>query len=294
MVSQNLKIGVLRTTDSLPVYMAYNKKIFEECGADVELIEFGSASDQSKAMESGAINAMMTDLVVPSLLKKGGTDMRVVTVALGANTQEGQFVVVSNKDSGIKSLDDSEGKTIGISEGTAMEYFVDSYFSELGQDISKVEKVNIPSLSLRFESLLAGEIDMAILPDPLSNLAIHNGSNIVVDDTKLENNYSVTVIAFSTNYLDNNRAEVEKFMDAYNKAIEQIGKNDTGDLELIYSVCNVPDELKDSWEVPSFTGNKVPEESEIQNLMKWMVGKKLIDKEYSYMEIVDDSFCKED
>ena len=123
-----------------------------------------------KAIEGGAIDGMMTDMVVQNLLIKGGTDLRAVATALGENAAEGKFLIVSSPNSGIESIEDVEGKKIGISEGTMMEYLVDSYWSELGLDINKIEKVNIPSLSLRFETLNADEIDLAILPDPLGSL----------------------------------------------------------------------------------------------------------------------------
>ena len=50
-----VKVGVLRTADSLPIYVGDEMGLFKEKGADVELVEFSSASDQSKAMEGGAI-----------------------------------------------------------------------------------------------------------------------------------------------------------------------------------------------------------------------------------------------
>ncbi|MCR5083826.1 MAG: ABC transporter substrate-binding protein, partial [Parasporobacterium sp.] len=144
-----IKIGVLRTADSLPVYVADALDLFKDNGVDVELVEFSSASDQSKAMEAGAIDAMMTDMVVQNLISKGGTKLKTITTALGADPTEGKFLVVSYPDSSITSLDDVSGKSVAISEGTMMEYLVDSYFKELGIDINSVEKVNIPSLSLR-------------------------------------------------------------------------------------------------------------------------------------------------
>lgn len=61
--STTIKIGVLRTADSLPIYVGDEMDLFKEYGANVELVEFSSASDQSKAIESGAVDGMMTDMV---------------------------------------------------------------------------------------------------------------------------------------------------------------------------------------------------------------------------------------
>lgn len=72
------KIGVLRIDDSLPLYTAETEKLFAKHGVDVQVIEFSSAADQQKAMEAGELDGMMTDMIVTALLKKAGTDVRVV------------------------------------------------------------------------------------------------------------------------------------------------------------------------------------------------------------------------
>lgn len=289
-----IKIGVLRVADSLPVYIAASKGLFAECGVDVELIEFGSASDQSKAMESGVIDAMMTDMVVQTLIKKGGTDMRTVVTALGATVTEGKFMIVANDDAGINSIDDVVGRSVAISEGTMMEYLVDSYCNELGIDINTMEKVNISNLSLRYETLMASEVEMAILPDPMGDLAVISGGNAVIDDTSLDKNISCSVIAFSEEFIENNSTAVECFLDGYNAAIDRINQQHDVDLELIYSVANVPEAIQSVWTVPTFTKSSVPTEEQVADLMQWMVEKELIDEAYEYSKIVDDTFCQGD
>ena len=62
---------MLRIDDSLPLYVAEKDQLFQKYGANVELIEFGSASDQSKAMEAGELDGMMTDMIVQNLIKRG-------------------------------------------------------------------------------------------------------------------------------------------------------------------------------------------------------------------------------
>ncbi|MCR5083398.1 MAG: ABC transporter substrate-binding protein, partial [Parasporobacterium sp.] len=192
------------------------------------------------------------------------------------------------------SLDDVSGKSVAISEGTMMEYLVDSYFKELGIDINSVEKVNIPSLSLRYETLNSGEVDMAILPDPMGDMSVLNGCNVIVDDTKLNNNYSRSVIAFTKDYINSNKSGVEAFMKGYNAAIDRINEKNDEDLDLIYSVANVPEMMQGKWEVPHYTKNAVPTKEEVENLMSWMVEKNLLDTAYDYSDVVDAEFVSGD
>lgn len=288
-----IRVGVLKIGDSLPIYIGDREGIFKENGANVEIVEFGSASDQSKAMESGAIDGMMTDMIVQTLIQKGGTEMRTITTALGATVKDGKFLVVGNKDAGIIEAKDLEGKSIAISEGTMMEYLIDSYCKELGIDITKVKKVNIPSLSLRFETLMAGRVDAAIFPDPLGDMALQNGCTSVIDDTTLKNNASRSVIAFNNEFIKQYPEEIEKFINGYNAAIDRLNEYNESDIELIHEVAKVNEVLWKTWRVPNFTKNSVPTEEEVENVLEWMANKKLIKDRYGYSKVVNPEFCKE-
>ena len=291
---ESMKIGVLRTADSIPLYVAENERLFEKYGIDVELVEFGSASDQSKAMEAGAIDAMMTDMIVQCLLEKGGAEVRTIRTALGVHTAEGKFLVVTASDSELYEVTDLEGASVAISEGTMMEYLVDSYCAELGINLDKVEKVNIPSLSLRYETVMEGaDIDCAILPDPLGDYAVMNGARCIIDDSQLENNYSVTVIIVTKELIDEQREITEKFVSAYDEAVDMLNDSPDNYKELIFDVANVPKDMRDIYVVTEYPKNSVPGSEEVEGVVEWMKNKGLIDNEYTYEEVVDASFCKE-
>ena len=291
---ESMKIGVLRTADSIPLYVAENERLFEKYGIDVELVEFGSASDQSKAMEAGAIDAMMTDMIVQCLLEKGGAEVRTIRTALGVHAAEGKFLVVTASDSELYEVTDLEGASVAISEGTMMEYLVDSYCAELGINLDKVEKVNIPSLSLRYETVMEGaDIDCAILPDPLGDYAVMNGARCIIDDSQLENNYSVTVIIVTKELIDEQREITEKFVSAYDEAVDMLNDSPDNYKELIFDVANVPKDMRDIYVVTEYPKNSVPGSEEVEGVGEWMKKKGLIDNEYTYEEVVDASFCKE-
>jgi len=60
-----------------------------------------------------------------------------------------------------------------------------------------VQKVNIAKMPLRVENLLQGQIDAAVLPDPLASYAELKGAKVLVDDTKLSENISTVRLIFS-------------------------------------------------------------------------------------------------
>lgn len=283
---ETLKIGVLRVADSVPLYIGMDKGIFEKNGVKVELVEFGSASDESKAMEAGELDGMMTDLVVLNLINKGGGDLRAVAMALGATQEEGRFAIISSPESAVKQVLQLEGCKIATSQNSMMEYLIDRYCEELGVDIDKIEKINIPSLSLRLDVLMEGrDVDCAILPDPLAAFAIANQANVIIDDTKLSVNRSQTVIVLSEKIIKEKEL-LSAFLTGYYEAVDEINQNKENYREKVLEIANVPADIVKNYPMPSYTKNTVPDEEIVGDITKWMVEKGLLDKQPVYEEVV--------
>lgn len=288
--ARTIKAGVLRIDDSIPLYVADRDGLFEIYGVRVELIEFGSASDQIKAAEAGEIDFLMTDMVVLCLLKKGGADFRAVTMALGANAGEGRFLVVSAPESGIYEPSDLHGATIAISENTMMDYLVEQYEIISGLNSNEIEKLHIPNLSLRLDTLLEGQVDAAILPDPLAAFAAAHGANVVIDDTDLGVNLSQSVFVASSRLIAEDPDLVEILVEALGAAMEKINNSPDDYREFCLEVANVPAEISGDYPVPSYTPNAVPGSDEVQRVVDWMLSRGLLQEGFAYDEIVDDSF----
>ena len=289
-----LKIGLLRIDDSLPFYIAEQEGLFEKQGVKVELIGFSSGKDQSIALESGELDGLMTDMVVQGLLKKSGTDIKAVAMALGATPAEGRFLVVAAPSSEIRTPTDLAGKRVAISNNTMMDYLMESFAEPADFDYDSVELVNMPDLMLRVTTLLEGkDIDAAILPDPLAAYAVYEGAHVVIDDTQLGENLSQSVVAVTEQALADKHDEVAKMLAAYNEAIELINADPEAYRALCLKTASVPEELADSYPIPSYTANTVPDEASVQRIMDWLVQRGLIDNAYTYKDVVDGEFLHE-
>ena len=288
-----ITVGLMRIDDSFPFYVAQKEGLFEKHGVTVELQNFSSARDLSTALQGGELDALMTDPVVTALSLKGGTDVRIVAMALGAVPEEGRFLVISAPESGITSPEQLEGRNIAISNNTMMDYLVEQYENTLGLDKTAITTVNMPDLMLRTTTLLEGtEIDAAILPDPLAAYAVAEGANVVIDDTKLDENFSQSVVTVTADAIQNNRAAVDAMLDAYNEAIELINANPDEYRTFALECANVPEALAETYPTPSFTAESIPDEAAIAQVNSWMVERGLLDKAYTYTEMVDTSFIE--
>lgn len=291
--AKTIRVGLLSINDVLPLVVANEEDSFKKAGLDVEIFPFKSSMDQSKAMEAGQLDIVMNDMIVQSLMKKGGLDTKVLAFAFGADVTEGRFVVASAPNSGINKLEDLYGKKIAISENTMMDFLIYQYEKNLDLDSEKIEKVNVPDILLRMEMLLEGkEIDAAILPDPLAAFAISKGAYPVIDDTKLSENFSQSVIIARDEFIHSNKEDLEKFMDVYFESMEKINENPDKYKDLAMKNARLPEDIKKDYKTPRFTPNKVPTEEEAKRVEEWLVEKKLLDKAYSYEDLVSTDFVK--
>lgn len=289
--AEPLRVGMLRVDDSFPFYVAEKEGLFEKHNVNVELKEFSNARDQSTALQGGELDVLMTDPVVTALSIKGGTDIRIVAMALGAVPEEGRFMIVSAPESGITAPEQLAGKKIAISTNTMMDYLVEQYEIVLGLDKAAIDTVNMPDLMLRATTLLEGkDIDAAILPDPLASFAVMNGANVVIDDTQLDVNLSQSVIAITEEAITGNEEQVAALMDAYKEAIEMINQDPEAYCDYALECTNVPEGVTESYKTPTFTANSIPSQADIAQINDWMVERGLLEEAYGYEEMVDNSF----
>ena len=288
-----IKIGLLPIDDSLPFFVAEQEGYFASRGVKVELVTFNSANDKETALEAGAIDGDMTDLIVAALLVKGGTDIKVVSIALGADKSEGRFVLLAAPGSSdIRRIEDLKGVPIAVGNNTVIHYLSERLTTLAGFGEDDILTQNIPDLGLRLEALLGNKIQAAILPDPLASLAVLQGAAIIADDTLADENLSQSVVLFTQSAIDSKEAEIQKVMDACFEAMVFI--NDNPDSEAVrgslYKFCRIPEVLQERYPTPSYTPRALPGADSLADVLDWMVYRGLLDSAYSYDDMVDGRF----
>jgi len=286
-----LKLGVLPIEDNLPLYLAEAQDLFTKEGLEVELVPFDSARERDVAMQAGQIDGEIADLVAVALLKKGGTDVRVASIGLGAKPEEGRFALLAAPKGKVKTIADLRNTPVAISENSIIEYVTDNLLLSGGLKPEEIKKVAIPSIPARMEALSSGKVEAAVLPDPLATLAEKNGARLITDDTKI--NLSQTVLLFRKQVIDENKAAVSKVLEVYGKAAQELTANPDKYRALFIEKARVPAPIKDTYRSPVFSPLQVPLTQDVAKVMDWMAGKKLLEKPFTYEEIVDTSLISE-
>lgn len=276
-----VKIGTLATQDSLPLWVAEEKGYFTEAGLeDVEIVAFQSAAELQAAFTAGAVNALMTDIMVSANLHASGTEVVLPTVMLGAETSQGRFAVVSAPGSDVKSMADLKGVPVGTASVTITEYVLDKLMEEAGVAAADVKKEEVDKMPVRFQLLMAGKLKAASLPEPFVSLAEKAGAKVVTggDDTKAQNNISQTVLCVNREFYDSEggMGAVAALLEAWDKAVTDVNAAPDSFRGTLVSKARLPEELADSYAVSTYPMAQAPSPEMIQEVLDWMTSKEYL------------------
>ena len=283
----SLKIGQMATIDGLPFWVAESKDYYRLQGVDVELVSFKSAAERDAALASGQIDGTLTDIMGAVTLHDNGTPVQITSINLGATIEEGPFAIVSAPGSGITTPEQLKGVEIGIATNTIIHYVTEKLLLENGFAPEEIKTISIPQIPLRFENLMNGTIKAATLPEPLLSLAVHKGGTVVLTDAEAKRNYSQSVIVFREDAVKEKAEAIKRFFIAYNLAVIDIDRDPEAFKELLATEANLPPEIKDSWQVITFSPAQAPGRAEVEEVVEWLLDKGYIKEQVSYDQIVN-------
>lgn len=281
-----LKIGVLPIEDIMPLLVAEKNGYFAEEKVQVELVRFQSAVEQSNAMQSGNLNGMVTDMIVATMMKDSGLDLKITSITLGATPQEGRFAIIAAPGSSINTLQDLRGKSIGISHNSIIEYITDSLLRDAGLDPTEVNKTSVPKIPLRMEMLFNNQIDAITVPDPMLTFAEFKGGKVIAQDT--ERNLSQAVILFDQKTLDQKKDTVAGFYRAYAKAVADLNNHPEEYKQLMVENVNIPEPIAKDYSLQHYPAPQVPSEQDVNNILQWMKEKDLLKQDLKYTDLVQE------
>ncbi|MDI6601173.1 MAG: MetQ/NlpA family ABC transporter substrate-binding protein [Thermoanaerobacteraceae bacterium] len=280
-----LKIGVLPDVDSIPLIVAANNGYFKDAGVDVEIQHFKSAQERDSALQSGKIDGAVSDVLAAAFAKDGGFEVSITSMT------NGSYKLLVNKDAGAASVADLKGKDVAISTNTIIEYTTDRMLEKAGLKDTDVNKVAIPQIPTRLEMLQNGKVAAATLPDPLATEAVKNGAKLLDSSDRLGINPGVMI--FTADSIKKNSKGIEAMYKAYNRAVEYLNNQPVTEyIDIIIKDAGFPEDIKGSMQLPSYTEAGLPSKEDVDSVMEWLTGKKLIKEGFSYDELVEDKFVR--
>lgn len=282
---QNLTIGLMPDVDSIPFIIAQEKGFFKEEGLNVTLKPFKSAVDRDSALQSGNLDGAISDMLAEAFAKAGGFDTVITSLTTGS------YKLVVNKDLNAASVGQLKGKDVAISKNTIIEYVTDRVMSEGGVNPSDVTKIVIPQIPARLEMLQNNKISAATLPEPMATIAVKNGAKVLKSSDEL--GIYPGVMVFTNKAVNGKEKEIQAMYRAYNKAIEYMAKEPVENyIDIVIDKGGFPPSVKGALVLPKYLKPAAPNAKDVEDVMAWLQARQLIQKGYSYKEVVDDRFVR--
>ena len=274
-MAEPMKIGILPVLDTLPLQVADRDGLFKEHGLDVELVPFASAMERDTAMLSGNLDGYFGDLIATLLLIENNVPMRIATVSFATDTEQRMFALVK---SGECKKSGDEPLTVGLSFTTIMEYLLDTMVPLSGAKDIPLGRMEVKKMPIRLQMLLEGQIDSAMLPEPLATLAESKGGTILATDSALPEGTPLTVICLH----QDKAAQVEAFLAAYAQAVKNINEHPEDYREFMAKSCRIPAPLAPTFPIYRYPEPVLPSEADITPVQEWMIAKNMLKKALAY------------
>jgi ABC-type nitrate/sulfonate/bicarbonate transport system substrate-binding protein len=171
-----ITLGVYPSEYNSLIYIANDQKFFNANGLNITLKNYVSGAAAAKGMLNEEVDvATASEFVIVSNALNNAS-----ICALGSLSRYLNLDIIARTDRGINSVSDLVGKKIGVTLGTANQFYLGRYLELYGINQSQVTVVNYNFVQMP-DALANGTIDAAITFQPYIN-QIQNllGDRIVV------------------------------------------------------------------------------------------------------------------
>lgn len=286
--SADIRFGTLPVIQALPVFVAAEKGFFKEQGITVELVHFTSALEKDVAFTSRQISGYFGDIPTCMVLRANKIPIRILAVVHNATKGQRMFALLLAPRYAGRELADVVDVGVAVSSNTILDFLTTKFFSQKGIPQGQAKMVEIKNIPIRLQMLVASQVSVAVLPEPLASLAEAKGAKALVDDAG--KGWSATVLAFGDDFISRNPGKVKAFLKAVDKASVYINGHPEDVRATMNRECRIPDQLKTTFPIPEFPKLAVPTSTQVEDVSRWLYQKGSIKKEVPYTGMVADGY----
>lgn len=248
-----MEIGIMPAVDSAPILLAQEKGYFTEENLNIQIGIYTNAVNRQTALQTNELDGAMTDLI--AFVNNVNNDFPVKITT----STDGSFPILVSED-----FEEKEEVNIGM-----MEVSVSNFLSEqfLG-DKYKLNKTFISAIPARLEMVKSGQLEMAVIPEPLASTAELQGLEKRV--YKNEYDFMPEAMIFTEKTLAEKEEAVAAFHRAYNRAIKEIQQDDSEAREILIKKLDLPMKIKDLIAMPEYHLTRVPTEAYLNRVIEWI------------------------
>jgi len=223
--AEEIKIGVLKSVSTGPIFLAVDKGYFAAEGLEPKLVTFVSAQPVAVAVASHDIDIAATAFTGGLFGLAGQGAIRIVA-GYAKNVPGFKFdaLVVSNHawENGVRSYKDFAGHAYGVSQiGAPPHYELALIAEKYGFDLKSVRIVPLQSLPNVASALVGGQVDASSLVGAVAFPLIDRGEIKLLGWTGDEVPYQLGAVFTSAKTAAANPDLIAKFLHAYRKGVHE-------------------------------------------------------------------------
>ncbi|KAB1443458.1 ABC transporter substrate-binding protein [Pseudodesulfovibrio senegalensis] len=264
-----IRFGVLPVLDTLPMQVAVQEGFFADAGLNVELVSFASALERDTAMQAGLLDGYFGDLIATCLLVRQGVPMRIALTSYRTTPGSPMFGIAVGSGKAEATLADLRGASIGYSRSTIMEYLLDRISEKYGLAPDYFRRIEVKKIPIRLQMLMDGQLDAAILPEPLMSLVEYKGGAVVL--TAEDMDMPLTVLCLHERFFADEGRIYRRFADAYAKAVEHLAETPEKYRGLMARTCRIPPPLAPKYPIYRYPAPALPTAAELDDVQDWMI-----------------------
>ena len=275
-----LKIGTLPAADSLILHVAHDEGLFAANGLEVELLPFQSALELGAAMRAKTLDGHFGDIINVLMQNENGAPQAIIATTSHASPDRRAFGLVVSPQSSARSMADLKGKAIAVSSATIIDFLLDSLLVQQGLPHDFLDRQDIRQIPVRLQMLLSGQIESALLPEPLVSLVEAKGARTLLDDRGLKT--PLAVVALTRAVLDspNGPDTAARFRKALNEAAIRINAAPETYRPIMEAKGLLPKGAASRYEMVRFdmktTPLGLPAEQDIATVAAWMKARRML------------------
>jgi NitT/TauT family transport system substrate-binding protein len=210
-----LRVGTNVWIGSEPLYLARDLGYLDREG--VQLVEYPSASEVSRAFRNQAIDGMVISLDELFVLALDGLQPKVVLIA---DVSHGADVVVGR--SGMRAMKDLRGKRVAVESGALGAFVLSRALALNGMQASDVSMVHLES-NEHPAAFQQGQVDGAVTFDPYRTQLMAAGAQTLFDSRQIPGEI-VDLLAVRASMLEKNPEAVHALLTGWFKALDYLDR----------------------------------------------------------------------
>lgn len=240
--STALRLALMPTMGCLPFHYAEQMGIYDSLGLNIEIVPFNAQFDCDSALLGGSVDAAATDL-----LRLQYYQQRSEKLVAFMSLADSWSLMVTEKNPG-KTLRRIGNQTLACSRFSASDYYSRVALLSAGLDTDTLFRPQINNLFLRTTMLQNGQVDAAMLPEPLVTAAGFAGARRLYTSSAADT-IRMTCIAMRPARLNQEQKNI--LIKGYNKAAQLIeSKKDNNLRNILQNTYKLRPEACDSLRLP--------------------------------------------